>query len=708
MARLFSRPIVLAALVAASAFVVYLFTLAPTVDFIDDGELTTACWTLGICHPTGYPFFTLIGWVFAHLPIASSVILRMNLMAAFFTALGAGGMVMLAYEVFRFWMPERAARPAAKGTQKTKGTKGPAQRKAPVAKVISEKIEPAIKETPHELALFAAFATGIAAAFSSTWWSQSTSIEVYPVHLFLVPIVLTFFLRMLRNEETEKVERDGKLFALVLALSFANHMTTVLLAPACLYMFFARYGFARLSWRRILHLAPFFLAGLAVYLYMPIRSAMFPPMDWGHPSTLGAFLRHVTGGQYKIWMFTGGGAAAKQWSYFWQRVPHEFTIVGALLALTGIYGMFMCGVARRTHVLAFTLLLFFGCLLYAINYDIHDIDSYFLLAFLAVALWVGAGLLRVAQVVVVTFRSRSLSEDSAKSSDSLPNANRGLKPTTTIAIAAALLGAFEIGMNYSEVDESGNYFVEDMTKNMLTNLPPNAIVFSTLWDFWVSGAFYYQMVEHLRPDVLVIDKAMLRDRPWYYAQLAQRAPEVFRRVKPEEDAFLKYLWAFDRGAPFDENAIAPAYEKFTSALVERNSERPIFVTQEMVDEKDDLFAPRMKPVPAGLLWQLVPRDTVIEAPVPKLQWHDKNYRKRDYYTDDSRMLQAMPLVLYAQELLKRGEQDRARAFVDAALTFKPDLGANLDDLNERDRSLADVANERFTQIEALRKQLTKP
>ncbi|MDP4242674.1 MAG: hypothetical protein Q8921_08070, partial [Bacteroidota bacterium] len=136
--------------------------------------------------------------------------------------------------------------------------------------------------------------------------------------------------------------------------------------------------------------------------------------------------------------------------------------------------------------------------------------------------------------------------------------------------------------------------------------------------------------------------------------------------------------------------------------------RPIFVTQEMVDEHDDLFAPKWKPVPAGLLWQLVPHDTTIEAPLPKLRWHDKNYRKRNYYTDDSRMLQAMPLVIYAQELLKRGERDRARAFVDAALTFKPDLGASLDDLGERDRSLADVANERFGQIEALQKQLTKP
>ena len=129
-----------------------------------------------------------------------------------------------------------------------------------------------------------------------------------------------------------------------------------------------------------------------MYIYMPIRSAQFPPMDWGHTATWSNFLHHVTAKQFQIWMYTGRGAAAKQWSYFWSRVPKEFTIVGALIALLGLWKMFNASSVRRTHILAFTLLLFFGCLFYSINYDIHDIDSYFLLAFLAVALWIGAGM----------------------------------------------------------------------------------------------------------------------------------------------------------------------------------------------------------------------------------------------------------------------------------------------------------------------------
>ncbi|HEX5315198.1 MAG TPA: DUF2723 domain-containing protein, partial [Candidatus Kapabacteria bacterium] len=77
--RFLSRPIYLAFAVVAIAFVIYLQTLAPSVDFIDAGELATVCTTLGIAHPTGYPLFTLVGWVFAHLPIGSTVIYRLNI-----------------------------------------------------------------------------------------------------------------------------------------------------------------------------------------------------------------------------------------------------------------------------------------------------------------------------------------------------------------------------------------------------------------------------------------------------------------------------------------------------------------------------------------------------------------------------------------------------------------------------------------------------
>ena len=43
---------------------VYAATLARTVGFIDSGELAWASATLGVPHPTGYPLYTLLTYLF--------------------------------------------------------------------------------------------------------------------------------------------------------------------------------------------------------------------------------------------------------------------------------------------------------------------------------------------------------------------------------------------------------------------------------------------------------------------------------------------------------------------------------------------------------------------------------------------------------------------------------------------------------------------
>jgi hypothetical protein len=665
---LFRRPVLLAAALSAVAFIVYQFTLAPGVSFIDAGELATDCYTLGIAHPTGYPLFTLVGFLVSHLPVGS-VIWRLNEMAAFFTALGVGTLFLFAREIFVHWLRirTRSTSPARQATAKQK------QRKP-------ESVTTTIGFDPR-VATVAAIATAVAAGFSETWWEQSTSIEVYPLQLFLLPLALLFFFRMLRCEDGDAVQRDGYLFALLLGLAFTNHMTTVLLAPAMLYGFFVRYGFNARAFRRIARLAPAFLAALLIYLYLPIRSAQYPLMDWGHPADLTLFLKHITGGQYKIWMFTGE-SAGKNWTYFWGSLPGEFSIAGVIVALAGLFGFITLRSERRVSILIFTVLLFFTCLFYSINYSIHDIDSYFLLSYLTIALWIGAGILYILRMI-----------------------QRERPDIVRVSIATAALAAVLLVLNFKDVDESGNHMVDDFTKNELKSLPANAILISSAWDFFVSGALYYQNVERLRPDVLVIDRAMLRDRPWYFEHLRQRAPEVMARVKPEADAFLKQLKAFDRGDNFSPEALSNEYRALTTALVERNADRPIFVAQDFLGDHDDLFAPAFHPAPAGIAYRLVRNDTSIESPLPALAWNDANYRKRNYYTDNARLLQAAPLATYADRLRQQQQYARARQWVDLALKFIPDMNADLTKLSARDREFAENVNMEFGRLLQFRDQL---
>ena len=241
------RPGVAAFLVGAAALALFASTAAPGLGFIDSGELSAVACTLGIAHPTGYPLYTLVGWVFAHLPLAGTAIARLNLMAAILCATTAGVLVL----VFRRII------------------------------LLSARSRP---EPPF--AGIASCGGALLVAFSRTYWAQALEVEVYPLHLLLVSLILLAFLRAgfpLPAEETG--ERRWYLFAYAVGLGFTNHMTTIFLAPGLLYLYFARHGGARRSWARLARMSVPFFAGLSLYLYVPLRASQNPLLTWGYPVT---------------------------------------------------------------------------------------------------------------------------------------------------------------------------------------------------------------------------------------------------------------------------------------------------------------------------------------------------------------------------------------------------------------------------------------
>ena len=44
----------------------YLRTLAPGMLAGDPGEFQFAAWRLGLAHPTGYPLYMMLGWIWQH------------------------------------------------------------------------------------------------------------------------------------------------------------------------------------------------------------------------------------------------------------------------------------------------------------------------------------------------------------------------------------------------------------------------------------------------------------------------------------------------------------------------------------------------------------------------------------------------------------------------------------------------------------------
>src|SRR5512143_1418212 len=102
------RPSYRAALVVMLVTLVLdIVTLAPSTAMWDTSEYITAAYTLGLPHPPGNPLFVLIGRVFAILPIAPTVALRINLLAAICSAVSAGMWFLITERVLVSWFAER-------------------------------------------------------------------------------------------------------------------------------------------------------------------------------------------------------------------------------------------------------------------------------------------------------------------------------------------------------------------------------------------------------------------------------------------------------------------------------------------------------------------------------------------------------------------------------------------------------------------------
>lgn len=91
------KPLLMAVLVAAGTFILYLGTLIPEVGWGDSAELSLAAYELGITHSPGYPLHSILGKLISL--FFTDPAIGVNLLSAIFTGLAAGVLSLLIFEL---------------------------------------------------------------------------------------------------------------------------------------------------------------------------------------------------------------------------------------------------------------------------------------------------------------------------------------------------------------------------------------------------------------------------------------------------------------------------------------------------------------------------------------------------------------------------------------------------------------------------------
>lgn len=525
-------------------FVVYVITLAREITFIDSGELAAVAATLGIAHPPGYPLFTLLGHLFAWLPF-STVCFRVGLLSATAGALAAG-CVFLTAELM-------AGRVLARSRDEDRGA----------------------------TILLPALAAAWLFAFARTPWSQAVVVEVYALQGLLSAFA---FYCMARAWERGPLALQGMPWiAFAGGLALTNHLTGAFLVPALL-LFIAvawidgrRSGTAaRPPWGRSL------LAGLlplGLYLYLPLRAAMHPAVFWDLPVTLRRLWVHVSARQYQGAL----GSQGLRWSelerFVTRQLPGEATWILVALAALGLALLLVR--ARRVGVPM--LITFVAYMIYNMAYPFHDISLFYIPALALVGMWAGVG---------ATWLTARLD----------PWRRWAALLLGSLLCAASL---WPLAAHWRENDQSDFGLLRYFLRDSLVPVEPNAIVFSSIWDRFSSPAVYYQSVEGLRPDVMVIDMGMIAS-PALAAHLAAQAPDLLTACQAQVDSLAAIAHLSERGASYDVAEARGLYDRLQQCMLDQAvALRPTYITSELHRH------PMMKsyrPVAEGLLARVYRQD----------------------------------------------------------------------------------------------------
>jgi hypothetical protein len=509
---------VAAAIVSGLVLLLYLITLAPSTAMWDTSEYIAAAYDFGLPHPPGNPFFILLGRLFAILPIAPNVAMRINILAALCSAGAAGMWFLITERVLVGWLAERWQR------------------------IVGGSLAALIGST----------------AF--TVWAQSVVNEkVYTVSLFGLALVSWLIVRWCDEADGPRSDRLLVLIAYLSGLGYANHMAGFLALPAVAAAVVILRPRTLLRWKLLLAIAGGLLLGMTPFLSQPLRAARFPGINEGEPTgcethigvgctfskeTYDRFMYNFNRGQYGKPALSDRQAPLSAqigmwWLYFrWQWLRDPFDghsgaqkmLATLFLLLGGLGGYVHWKRDRRSFAYFGPLMLTVTLgLIYYMNFkygasqaldlgetvprEVRDRDYFYLWSYSAWSVWAALGFVYVWETIAALIASEKV--NIAGETLDLPQRRSWFLAAPVLALALIPLFA-----NWTSASRRGQTDTADFAADLLNSVEPYGILV-TSGDNDTFPLWYAQEVEGIRKDVIVACLSLL-NTDWYTRQLLRR------------------------------------------------------------------------------------------------------------------------------------------------------------------------------------------
>jgi hypothetical protein len=354
-------------------------------------------------------------------------------------------------------------------------------------------------------------------ATAPLFWSQSVITEVYTLNAFFVGVLCVEASYLAEPGPARRFLLIGT--GLTLGLGLGNHLTLLAVAFPLIVWVVARGDATRSSaWKFALGL----VIGLSVYLYLPIRAASDPVVNWGDAASANGLYWVVSGQAYQDFVFGLPVESLLGKLISWlELVFEQLNPLGIFLAFGGVSAL----IKSDRWLLGATGVSTVVLLVYSIAYNTFDSQVITIPAFFIISAYAGLGLYRIISSASVWLNERL--------SDENPNRiNQWLPIGALIVIAFIAVPVVAVALNYGTQNRSEDRRASDYVEQVLENVPDGAVVLSDT-ENRVFSLWYHEFVEKDEKTIIPVSSRLLQF-DWYWQSLVERHPAIFPPEQPED------------------------------------------------------------------------------------------------------------------------------------------------------------------------------